>query len=215
MNEDLKPIQIIGIKNPIMVSKDGRIFYQEKEKHQTLVKGKNHRFGYYQVSVQNKRMYVHKLVAQAFVKNPKPVSNKMVFHKDNNTLNNDHSNLFWGNQKDANAKLKRLRLEETNDLNYRGNSTISAEDAKKIGARLDNGEKAKVIAKEFNVSEMSIARIRKRYATQKAASPRYDDEVKKTVLKLLESHKPIEVARSTGIRYETILKWRRQFKSKA
>jgi DNA invertase Pin-like site-specific DNA recombinase len=157
-------------------------------------------------------MYVHKLVAQAFVKNPMPVSNKMVFHKDGNTLNNHFSNLFWGNQKDANDKTSRLRRQLLKEQNFRGGSTISGDDALKIAKRLDDGEKASDIAKEFNVSDMSIARIRKRYSSKKNASPRYSKEVKDMVLKLLENHRPAEVAKSTGMRYETILRWKNQLK---
>ena len=209
-----KPVEIIGVKGTILVSEDGKVFINGKEKRRTLIKGKNHRFGYYQVSIENKRMYVHKLVAQAFVTNPMPVSNKMVFHKDGNTLNNHYENLFWGNQKDANKKTSQLRRELIKNHNFRGGSTISPDDSLKIAKRLDAGEKATAIAKEFNVSDMSIARIRKRYCKTKSVSPRYSDDVKEMVMKLLETHRPAEVAKSTGMRYETILRWRNQYKPK-
>ncbi len=212
MTKQLKAIQIIGIKAPVFVSEEGKVYYNEKEKHQTLIKGKNHKHGYYQVSIENKRMYVHKLVAQAFVPNNKPVSNKIVFHKDNNTLNNHYTNLFWGSKSETYERIRQLRKEELKDPNYRGTSKISGEEAVKIAKRLDNGEKAKVICKEYGVSEMSIARIRKRYCKKKSASPRYGDDVKEMVKRLLEYHRPIDVARSTGIRYETILKWSKKYK---
>jgi DNA invertase Pin-like site-specific DNA recombinase len=91
----------------------------------------------------------------------------------------------------------------------RVNSPISHKQAKKIAKRLDNGEFAKDICKEYGVSEMSISRIRRRYCKNSQASPRYDRTIKETVLKLALNHTPGEVARITGMKYHTVYRWMR------
>ncbi|TRX72232.1 HNH endonuclease [Carboxylicivirga sp. M1479] len=211
MKRETKIIKVIGVRGEVSVSENGEVRYNQELKHQSLIKDKSHRYGYMQVSIEGQRLYVHRLVAQAFVRNPKPVSNKMVFHIDHNTLNNHYSNLKWGNRQDAIERMRATRKEELKNPNYRGTSKLSGDDAVKIAARLDGGETAKVLSAEYGVSEMSIARIRKRYCKQKSASPRYSQEHKEMVRKLLMKFRPVEVAKSTGIRYETILKWKKQF----
>lgn len=58
--------------------------------------------GYYIVEMykdnNRKKMLVHRLVAQAFIPNPKGQPN--VCHRDDNPRNNKDTNLFWGTQKD-------------------------------------------------------------------------------------------------------------------
>lgn len=44
--------------------------------------------------------YLHRVVAEAFVPNPKPFSYTTVDHEDNNKLNNGHSNLRWVSNSD-------------------------------------------------------------------------------------------------------------------
>lgn len=49
--------------------------------------------GYKQVNVQGKRVYVHRLVAMAFIQNPE--NKPQVNHKDGNKSNNSKDNLEW------------------------------------------------------------------------------------------------------------------------
>ncbi len=209
---ETRTLKINGISQDVEISKDGKqVIYKGKEVHQSLVKAQNSRNGFYQVSIESKILYVHRLVAQAFIRNPKPVSYKMVLHKNCVTTDNDSDNLEWGDFKRLSRNREREGLSGAKNLDYRGKSTISYEEAVKIASRLDNGEFAKDISKEYNVSEMSIARIRKRYCKKKSASPRYSKEVKNNIIKLLDKHPTKRVSEISGIPYETVYKWKRKF----
>lgn len=81
------------------VSNLGRVKSTDKGywKTEKIRKFGNHRFGYFQVglSVKNKRknIYVHRLVAKAFI--PNPYNKPDVNHKDGNKKNNHVNNLEW------------------------------------------------------------------------------------------------------------------------
>lgn len=203
MEEEFKNVFVLGLKDDVKVEKTGqKVFYKDKLVHQSLVKAKNHKHGYYQISVGGKRIYVHRLVAEAFVRNPKPISYKFVIHINGDSTDNTYSNLQWGDKAMVSDNRKVVYGES-----FRGHSTISYDDALLIAKRLDNGEFAKDICQEYGVSEMSIARIRKRYCTQKTKSIRYPKEIKSNVLRLCEKHDPAHVAKITNIPYHTVWRW--------
>ena len=86
-------LQIKDYEGIYKVSEDGKIFtWDNVEKKQTLGKRK-----YFVVSLwkNNKRktVYVHRIVAQAFLKNPQ--NKKYINHKDGNKQNNQITNLEW------------------------------------------------------------------------------------------------------------------------
>ncbi len=210
---EFKNIRYPGVKDEIKVSEDGSLIeYNGVALHQSLIKSPKSRHGYYQVSIKGVVMYVHRLVALAFVPNPKPVSYKMVLHKNCVSTDNRYDNLQWGNQKSLTKNRIDNGLAGAKSLEVRGSSTISYEDAVKIAERLDNGELAKTIANEFNVSEMSIVRIRKRYCKNKTKAIRYPKEIKMNILKLCQNHDPIQVAKITNIPYHTVWRWYTQSK---
>ncbi|MCW3785882.1 HNH endonuclease [Plebeiibacterium sediminum] len=210
---EFKTIKYPGVKDEIKISEDGSLVeYNGTALHQSLIKSPKSRHGYYQVSIKGVVMYVHRLVALAFVPNPKPVSYKMVLHKNCVSTDNRYQNLEWGNQKALTQNRIKNGLAGAKSLEVRGSSTISYEDALKIAERLDNGELAKIIAKEFNVSEMSIVRIRKRYCKTKTKAIRYPKEIKMNILKLCEHHDPVQVAKITNIPYHTVWRWYTQSK---
>ena len=211
--ERMRQIKIKGIKGVVEVSEDGKeILHNKKKLHQSLVKSKSSTHGFYQVSCEGKRIYAHHIVALAYVNNPKPVSYKMVLHQNCVSTDNHYKNLMWGDRAMLFENRKKAGLSggESALETYRGSSSISYEEAVKIAKRLDKGEYAKDICKEYNVSEMSIARIRKRYCKNKIASPRYSKEIKETVLKLCQVHPPAKVAKIAGVRYETVWKWNKE-----
>ena len=212
--DEFKEVKIKGISQPLKVNESGtKLLHEGKQVRIHFIKPKRHRNGYYVAHVKDKLLYMHRVVAEAFLVNKKPVAYKWVLHKNGNTLDNHYTNLMWGNSQVLNENNKRLVAEGIINpvvtKEYRGSSTISYKDAIKIAERLDNGEFAKDICKEFNVSEMSIARIRKRYCKNKVASPRYEKDIRETVIKLAEKHSAPHIAKITGIKYHTVYRWLR------
>ncbi len=205
MNE-LKKFKIKGVKNFIEINEDGTIVkYKDKVLSQHLIKTSKNSQGYKVVSIAGVSRYVHRLVAEAFIFNPKPITHKYVLHTNNDLHNNHYTNLMWGTSKDLYAKNNRTKIQ--GGEKYRGSSTIPYEEALKIAKRLDNGEYAKDICKEYGVSEMSITRIRKRYCKTKTASPRYNKEIKFTVYKLAKKYPAAHIAKVTGLPYHTVYRW--------
>lgn len=177
--------------------------------NQYIIKGIRHLNGFKAVTLLNQSVYVHQLVARAYVYNPRPVSFKIVHHIDGNTLNNHFNNLLWGNRRLINRFRVENGIKLPNDAqNARNGSKITHYQALRIAVRLEQGEIARSIAKEFDVSEMTINRIRKRYCHTKNVSKEYPKSSKEIVLQLLITHEPSVVAKTTGIPYHTIWRWK-------
>jgi hypothetical protein len=208
----MRTVRLKGIPGTVEVNKDGTsIRHEGVDCPVYLLTPSGKKQGYYSCRIAGKLRYVHRIVAEAFVHNPRPLVNKMVIHINGDRLDNHYKNLLWTNPQN----FYKVREELGNPvINYshknrhrRVNSPISHKQAKKIAKRLDNGEFAKDICKEYGVSEMSISRIRKRYCENTQASPRYDRTIKETVLKLAQKHSTGEVARITGMKYHTVYRW--------
>jgi hypothetical protein len=118
--------------------------------HKIMSPWKN-RFGYSLVSLSGnsrKHFQVHRLVMEAFIGD----SDLQVNHIDGIKSNNNLSNLEYctasENQKHAfNIGLKKASV---------SNAKISYDIAEKIRLRVDNGEKQKLLAKEFNISPQTV-----------------------------------------------------------
>nr|WP_321357206.1 hypothetical protein [uncultured Draconibacterium sp.] len=161
-----KKVNYPGVAYPITVNNDGtEIIYRGAPVNQFLVKGKKHRAGHYAVCIENTQIYRSKLVALAWV--PNPNNYPLVLHNDCLTTHDYHKNLSWGTRAMMVQNLQVQGLIGGSDLKFRGSSKISAEEAKAIAARLNNGEVGRKIAAEYGVSEMSITRIKKRYLKNK------------------------------------------------
>jgi hypothetical protein len=95
---------------------------------------------------------VHRLVAEAFIPNPDNLP--CVCHKDDNPLNNNVNNLWWGtfddNLKDMSRKDRSTRgvknwntkLTEQDVLNIKNLRAVTGEGARKISKRLGVSESA-------------------------------------------------------------------------
>ena len=219
---ELREINIKGLDGPVKINEDGTvIYYKGKLRKPFLVKEKGLRRGYMKVKFDQKLFYIHKIVAMAFVENPNNYGKAM--HLNSNTLDNHYKNLKWGTMKQVygisvknglqvntgNTKPWEITRRHSNN-HYK--SSISYEDAIKIAHRLDHGEHANKICVEYGVSEMSIARIRKRYCKTKQGSPRYSQETKDKALELIRNGKPpTYIATLLGISYETIWRWNKKY----
>lgn len=84
--------EILGFNGKYIVSNTGRIIDTDKEREITKHKDKD---GYEVVTLNKKPKKVHRLVAIAFIPNPKKLP--QVNHKDENKLNNRVDNLEWCN----------------------------------------------------------------------------------------------------------------------
>ena len=92
MNETYKDIQ--GYEGEYKISNLGNVYSLITNK---ILKPRLTLDGYYQVDLCKngikKHLYIHRLVAQSFLDNPK--NYKIVNHKDENSMNNIASNLEW------------------------------------------------------------------------------------------------------------------------
>lgn len=121
--------------------------------------------GYYRVELyklnERKRPFVHRLVAECFVKNSDPDKFNTVNHLDGDRLNNKAANLEWtnksGNQKHA-IKMgftkMPLALGEKNN-----NSKLSKDQVIQIRLLKNSGKKVSEIASVFNVTTTNIYTI--------------------------------------------------------
>lgn len=86
----------IMYKNIILeVSTVGTIKLDEEELNQ------NERFDYRSVRLNRKDVFVHRLVALAFIENDDPENKKRVIHIDGNLSNNCYTNLQWATNSDV------------------------------------------------------------------------------------------------------------------
>ncbi len=135
------------------VSNMGNI--RNKKKGNVLKLSKHQDKGYhicflYQ-SGKSKVKVVHRLVAKAFLPNPNGKPN--VMHKNHNKLDNRVENLKWATHEECVA----------NSPKSRGNAALSLEEEQDVKNRLLKGETGASLALEYQTSEMTISRIRKKY----------------------------------------------------
>lgn len=87
----------------------------------------------------------------------KPKPGMVVKRKDFNPDNDHYTNLYWTTRGGSRTK-KTSRA---------SSSKISEKDIDVILERIDAGDTLRLIAKDFNTSDMSISRIKKKYRTDK------------------------------------------------
>lgn len=116
---------------------------------------------------QGKTFFVHKLVAEFFL--PRTSENqKYVLHKDFNKVNNVAANLFWATEDQKNShynknpKVLENREKLQNSPRQEGHK-LSTTEVMRIKKKIFDPERKtrmKLIAKQFNISEMQLYRIR-------------------------------------------------------
>jgi hypothetical protein len=85
-------------------------------------------------------------------------------HKNQDKMDNGLDNLYWATRSDVSKKSYKTLTERGKKITppRRPNSNISVEDEKIIMQRLKEGVTGASLALEYNTSEMSISRIRKK-----------------------------------------------------
>lgn len=141
MEEEWKPVD--GTDGLYLISSLGRVksFVRGKER---LLKQIENNKGYYRVQLikpARKRVFVHRLVALAFVY--KPNGCNVVNHKDFNPKNNSKDNLEWTTMKgNSQYSLQRGRFERTEAWIKHHRDGLIAHIAKPvIGERISDGHK--------------------------------------------------------------------------
>jgi hypothetical protein len=123
-----------------------------------ILKGRDCR-GYLKVDLSNKKhkkqMYIHRLVAIAFILNP--LNKPTVNHLDNNPLNNKLSNLEWATTSEQRAHQKKMGYKY---ICLKEPVFLTIEDVIIIKQRLLNGDLIKYIALDYNVHRSTISDIK-------------------------------------------------------
>lgn len=142
----------------VTISKNGRKYFI-KEKILSPVNNQ----GYEQVTLSKngkiKRFSVHRLVASAFIENPK--NKKCVNHKDFNRSNNYKSNLEWSTYSENTIHAienGRMMFNKRAFGEKIRSSVLTEKDVLSIRSSFKEKTQAK-LAKEFNVSQALISNI--------------------------------------------------------
>ena len=124
-----KPINISSFEELYMVSNYGNVKSLKKElkngsgyftKKERLLKkhinNKGYEYLYLTNKYKRKKVYIHRLVAEAFI--PNPDNKKEVNHIDCNPLNNKVNNLEWMTHKENMEYMVKLNRHKLNEMRY-------------------------------------------------------------------------------------------------
>lgn len=157
----------LASKRSFKVSKTGLVkkLYEGTDKYKILEGALNN--GYKAIWMTKKdgkrtARYVHKMVAETFLANPK--NKRYVLHLDHDKLNNKSDNLKWANDaewKEHNKELFRM-MKGRSRLDNIPNSKLTEKQVRSLKKKLANpNKKVKVaaLAKQYNISQGQIYRI--------------------------------------------------------
>lgn len=146
-----------------LISNHGRIKSLKADKEKGFLMKTSYTNGYPFISLTQKSgkrtgRYIHKLVAQTFIKKDSE-DQKFVIHLDFDKENNVESNLAWATKT---QRFDHLRI-NPNFKNTVKNSKLTAGRVKMIKKKLldpNRKTRMKMLAKQFGVSEMQLHRIK-------------------------------------------------------
>lgn len=167
--EDLK-IQGLTSENAAFVdashiiTKDGRVFtYRRNWKKWSEQKKRPHSNGYLRGVIAGKDEYIHRLVAKAFVPNPRGL--KEVNHKDGNKENNNADNLEWCTRSENNRHAFKTGLrnyEELKDMAKRPRPSLRKLTDEQVREIRRSTKSDRELAKIYNIARGPIWQIRTR-----------------------------------------------------
>lgn len=135
--------------------------------HERLMKGRKNHVDYLMVTLsygaKSKTVYVHRLVAEAFVPNPHPGVKIHVNHKDGNKQNNHAENLEWVSRSE-NQQHARRNGAYKNSPNLTGKRVLSDEQEQWIRDHYKKGcgeYGTLAMCRRFGVTNPLITRVLK------------------------------------------------------
>lgn len=138
--------EIPNTNGEYLISNYGRVKSKKFKKEHIMAQRKNSK-GYFRVEMtlqdgRKKRAFVHRLVAEAFVKNDCPEKNNIVNHLDCIPENNNAENLEWTTLKGNSAYMASLgRNVRTDEWREKLSSTLVRKYGKAIiGTNIETGE---------------------------------------------------------------------------
>ncbi len=172
-NEDWKEVKMPkdALRYKYAVSSHGRIASFSKKIDDGKVLNGTSIGGYPTLNVkpfgENKTFYIHKLVAELFLKKTSP-KQKFVIHKDHKKENNAAKNLKWStkeemeNHQQSSPLVLKAREERMKKPIYKGHK-LTVGVVKQIKKKIFSASRKqsmKTIAEHFNISEMQLYRIK-------------------------------------------------------
>ena len=148
--------RIVTYSNGINVRYEGKILSSFEKKNGYLQATLNRKSG-------NKKFYIHRLVASAFIINDDPINKTIINHVDENKQNNNFNNLEWCthayNLTYNNVHLKKIKTIDYIELNKKFKKPI-------IAKNINSGEElyfnsATDAAREYGFFRQSIVKVLK------------------------------------------------------
>lgn len=173
------------------------------------------------VSIRHKLYYVHRIVAESFVKNNNKKRNKVVRHLDDDPRNNYYKNLKWGTHKEnTHDAIINNKIKYDENRNYtrgdkHGMATLTNNEVENIIDMLNNSITLTDISKKLNVDRQIIAHIYNgrswRCLTEKylpfpkqGSYHPLNNDIKNIIINYLHKHpdaKPLDVVNACNIEY--------------
>lgn len=130
-----------------------------------LLKGSHSKRGHHRLNIKMESgkgagVYVHRIVAETFVKQPSE-EHKYVIHLDHDKTNNKYTNLRWATQHEVNEHAKNSPLYNQAREKQREHYKLNEAKVKMIKRMLKRKKvKMKIIAKQFGISHTQLNRIK-------------------------------------------------------
>lgn len=130
-----------------------------------LLKGSHSKRGHHRLNIKMESgkgagVYVHRIVAETFVKQPSQ-EHKYVIHLDHDKTNNKYTNLRWATQDEVNKHAKNSPLYNQAREKQREHYKLNEAKVKMIKRMLKRKKvKMKIIAKQFGISHTQLNRIK-------------------------------------------------------